>query len=385
MQGIAIAPVQSVADKTGEVSLVASDIPDVQALSEKDQPNGYPGLDASGQLVGPIITRTGTLAQLDALTLDAGELAVATDLPILRVGDGSVSGGHDAGLGSQWAVVCRPVGLPTANATALRAAYTYAASLTPGGSALSASNRAAVLVLPGVYDFDGGDASDHGLELDTDFVDLIGVGGDPDQVLLTSTIDVNDRGTVERTCDDVRVCNLHIHQGGNGSTGTTASPSAYWIDAASSAEVLTDLHLTATRDTVHDGACMRMGMDYAGTYLRVICGDIDDVATGDHAFGGQLTGTSTGDMSGYAEDCKGGRGAFGGLYMNTGGGVSGTCVRCRAGMFSFGSNALGGGNGLESTARLYYCVAGGISMTPKHADAKTLFCVVNNAAYANND
>ena len=68
------------------------------------------------------------------------------------------------------------------SAAALRTAYTAAKALTPGGNALSATNRAVVMIPAGRYDFGLGDVADdnHGLELDAEFVDLVGMTGKPE-------------------------------------------------------------------------------------------------------------------------------------------------------------------------------------------------------------
>ena len=87
------------------------------------------------------------------------------------------------------------------SAAALRTAYTAAKALTPGGNALSATNRAVVMIPAGRYDFGLGDVGDsnHGLELDAQFVDLVGATGVREEVILTSAIAVASRGTVEQT------------------------------------------------------------------------------------------------------------------------------------------------------------------------------------------
>jgi hypothetical protein len=75
-----------------------------------------------------------------------------------------------------YALVARTDAQRAAN---LIAAYTAAKLLTPNGAALSASNRAKVVVAPGNYDFtayktDG--TTTPGLTIDTDYVDFEGVG-----------------------------------------------------------------------------------------------------------------------------------------------------------------------------------------------------------------
>lgn len=62
-------------------------------LTQTNEAGGPVLLDEDGHLVGPIIVRTATAAELDALTLGAGELAYATDTGVWRLGDGSTAGG----------------------------------------------------------------------------------------------------------------------------------------------------------------------------------------------------------------------------------------------------------------------------------------------------
>ena len=108
------------------------------------------------------------------------------------------------------------------SAAALRTAYTAAKALTPGGNALSATNRAVVMIPAGRYDFGLGDVGDsnHGLELDAQFVDLVGATGVREEVILTSAIAVASRGTVEQTADDVRISGLTMGITSASSTGS---------------------------------------------------------------------------------------------------------------------------------------------------------------------
>ena len=91
-------------------------------------------------------------------------------------------------------------------------AYAAATTLTPGGNALSAANRAGVLIPPGRYDLGAGQTSGpnagHGLMLAVEFVDLIGL--DMENTIIASVIATMNCGTVEQTADDVRIRNLTI-------------------------------------------------------------------------------------------------------------------------------------------------------------------------------
>jgi hypothetical protein len=92
-----------------------------------------------------------------------------------------------------------------ANGTALLAAYTAAKALTPNGAALSATNRATVLIAPGRYDLNGSM-----LTLDTQYVDLAGLSSDRTHTLITSATAGQNSGTVVQTASDVRLANLTL-------------------------------------------------------------------------------------------------------------------------------------------------------------------------------
>ncbi|RLI52680.1 MAG: hypothetical protein DRO87_12795, partial [Candidatus Thorarchaeota archaeon] len=136
----------------------------------KNAANGIPTLNGDGHLVGPIILRKDTAANLDAVVLSAGELAQATDTKAIRAGDGVSNGGYALGCDDATIHVMRG-STNVISGTNLLAAYTAAKSLTPGGNALSATNRATVKVPAGVFDL-----GTQRLTLDTDFVDVIGTG-----------------------------------------------------------------------------------------------------------------------------------------------------------------------------------------------------------------
>jgi hypothetical protein len=65
----------------------------VMLASQANQADGYLGLNAEGVAEGILVGRTGTEAQLDAIVLNQGEWAYATDTKQPKVGDGATSGG----------------------------------------------------------------------------------------------------------------------------------------------------------------------------------------------------------------------------------------------------------------------------------------------------
>lgn len=105
----------------------------------------------------------------------SGEPIYTTDTKRLYVGDGTTVGGRSVWMGDTSAyIVCQP-------GDDIQAKYAAAKLLTPNGAALSATNRATLLVMPGVYSIAAsggtvGGGFSVGLLLDADFVDVIGVG-----------------------------------------------------------------------------------------------------------------------------------------------------------------------------------------------------------------
>lgn len=336
-----------------------------------DQPNGVPKLDGDGHLVGTIIARNGTAAALASVVPALGELAIATDTMKLVIGDGvstfaALAEQYTGLLGDSTSTIAvRANGTAAENGTALLAAYTAAKALTPNGAALSATNRACLLIFPGVYDLDASV-----LTLDTDYIDLIGVGGakfwDVPSPLITST----------------------------GNTITNSTTAMVLIK-----NIAMDMYYPSGTDLAWLEDCyiedMRYGIAYTGRYIR--CKSISnraygggnggiasgyfeqvDASTGQWAFGG-----NGGSCSGTFVDCIGGNGSFGGIYgpaPGADGDVSGKLYGCRAGNYSFGYNA-----DIAATARLYNCIAGTNSYGTKDASAKAFFCVANDAQYAGND
>ena len=137
-----------------------------------DAANGIPQLDGAGNLVGPVLVRSDTQTNLDGITLGDGEVAQASDTMQMRTGDGTTEGGWAFGCDDATIVALRGA-TNVISGTNLLAAYTAAKALTPGGSALSNTNRATLLVPAGTYNLGTGNYT---LTIDGEFVDIIGVG-----------------------------------------------------------------------------------------------------------------------------------------------------------------------------------------------------------------
>ena len=248
-----------------------------------------------------------------------------------------------------------------ANAAALRLAYAQAAASTPGGNALSATNRACVFIPPGVYDFGVGNATNHGIVLDAEFVDLVGLGASPEDVQLTSAIITASRGTVEQTADDVHISDLTMEM--TQATYTVAEdatdPAAYFPGSDLSATKLTNVVIYVPDAADGFSRAMRTAVTYSGTYTDVdVKSDVPAARPG-NCFGG-VDGPATGTFircacgphsyadhstaSGSFTDCIGGNDSF--AFAGT---ASGTFKRCTAGIDSFSgwtaSNSTGGATG----------------------------------------
>ncbi len=96
----------------------------------------------------------------------------------------------------------------------LVAAYAAASALTPGGAALSVTNRACVLIPPGDYDLS---TYADGLEVDTEFVDLVGlVSANPSATRLYKQ-DLTTGAVVTQTTKDTRMIGFTIgHEADDG-------------------------------------------------------------------------------------------------------------------------------------------------------------------------
>ena len=115
------------------------------------------------------------------------------------------------------------------NGVNLLAAYAAAKALTPNGNAISATNRAVVLVSPGSYDLGTGQ-----LTLDAEFVDLVGLSTARDGQYLFGTSNGANTGVLAQTADNVRIENLLVHctRASGGISFNNSDPAAYFPNSA---------------------------------------------------------------------------------------------------------------------------------------------------------
>jgi 3D (Asp-Asp-Asp) domain-containing protein len=208
---------------------------------------------------------------------------------------------------------------PATNATNLVAAYAAATALTPYGQALSATNRAVVLLPPGQYDLGVG-----ALSMTAEYVDVVGMSTVARHQHVYGQSNGANTGVVMQTANDVRLENLWVEctLSSGGLNFDATDPAAYFPDS--------DRPLTEVRNCVFtaddaNARSMRIFITYSGKYT--------DCTGGGGAFGGYY-----GTASGTFTNCTGGFAAFGG-----GGTASGTFTNCTGGLYAFG-----GANGTAS-------------------------------------
>jgi hypothetical protein len=243
------------------------------------------------------------------------------------------------------------------NGNNLLAAYSLAKTTTPNGTALSTSNRLAVILPPAIYDL-----GTQSLILDTQYIDIIGSTSDRSKHYITSNVGAPSSGTVRQSANDVKLYNLTIEN----SNATYAlqyidtDPAAYFPNTNLNLTYVENVLFTSNSTYVWS---MRIVIEYSGTFTNCTGGDYSfggggtasgtfkDCTGGDYPFGG-----GGGAASGTFKDCTGGDYSFGGDSGN----VSGTLSNCTGGTYSFGGD---GGNASgtfkDCTARDYSFGNGG--------------------------
>ena len=192
----------------------------------------------------------------------------------------------------------------TVNGTNLLNAYATACALTPNGSALSSTNRAVVILMPGTY------TTTSGLQLSAQYVDIVGMSSDANHTI----IDI-----VNQTANDVQVSNITV--------------------ATNGCTLASNLSLTIWTNCVVSNS-----IDYGGGFGNNILSGTFTNCTGSSSSstyhsGGGFGGVSS-TLSGTFTNCTGSNssiyaGGFGG-YLST---LSGTFTNCT------GSNSGGYGYG----------------------------------------
>jgi len=249
---------------------------------------------------------------------------------------------------SKFSVTVQVTANEATNGVNLIAAYAKAKTLNP-----SVTNRITVIVPPGRYNL--GSA---GLQMDTEYVDLIGQTSDRDAQHLFGAPGI-DNGVIKQMADYVRIENLTVYSLGVPVYSDPSDPAAYFPTTAGGNTIICNCEFTGD-------VSMRFGWSYAGRYENCV---------GSFGCAGSTSGTFVncrGDfgMMGLAGGtfigCQGSFGSYygeaAGTFINcqgdfAGGGgciASGKFMDCNAGAGSFG----GYGGELTTNAVLVNCTAG---------------------------
>ena len=168
-------------------------------------------------------------------TIDSGFIALLSEIGDLSTTVTDLSSQTQFNTGNSRLV--KPVSTDAvANAAALRTAYSEAKGFSP-----SPTNRVTIYVLSGIYDFGTlengttGATANLGFVLDTDCIDIIGIG-DSDSIVFTSNV-ANQRalgcGTVRQQVQDVRIHNVTLKITASATsytpTGTSLDPAAHFL------------------------------------------------------------------------------------------------------------------------------------------------------------
>jgi len=198
------------------------------------------------------------------------------------------------------------------NGTNLLKAYTKAKTLSPNGLPLSSSNRATLILMPGTYDL-----GSFSLNLDTQYVDVVGFSRDASHVNIISN---NSDQTINQSANDIRCIGFTIKNNGSGISAIVGSnfTNLYW------------------ENIIFD---MLYSFNVSGTFVN--CSGTNS-KNGQGSFGGNLIGTFI-NCSGSNIGNNGGAGGFAGSSAI----LSGTFTNCKG--ISSGSNSGGGFAGSGST------------------------------------
>lgn len=214
-------------------------------------------------------------------------------------------------------VTVRRGGSDAESGESLAAAYAAAKTLKPGGNALSATNRACVMIPPGRYNLPPL-TNLPSLTLDAEYVDLIGMADTPAGTWVTAFGNNGETSpTVLQTADDVHLMGFTVHQRNN-----QAGNHNYVIDAANAASVYRFMHFRNAQPSKYSMSVHAVE-DLAGLW---------EFCEGDN-WSWRLAGEY--ELSATMRDCVAGDYSFG-TDANPGASITGTFQRCVGGDRSFG-------------------------------------------------
>lgn len=235
----------------------------------------------------------------------------------------------------------------------IAAKYAAAKLLTPGGNALSATNRAYLVIMPGVYPLTAQ------WEIDAEFVDVIGLGSSALERGCVVAVTTSGDYDINVSANNVRI------------TGIGTQPEGIGVP--------TNIKTVGGKPLQVFERCISPGTTFAfygeggfGSGDGSISGTFVNCMAGNNSFGGLIPGMwGEPSASGTFINCTGGNGSFGGkaatgMFTNCtggigsfgsfGGGASGSFNNCVGGDASFGGGENGGAEGY-----FVNCTAGGAS------------------------
>ena len=150
--------------------------------------------------------------------------------------------------GDNYRTVLGDKGTALLNGADLLAKLTEVKALTPFGSTKSANNRVSLLIFPGVYDITGTP-----LLLDTEFVDICGIGNKEDVVIYSTA-----GTTVNISANDIKIKELTIQN-----REDSGSVIAVTLATSLPLNIWENLIITSI------GHIMTTGITYSGTYINI--------------------------------------------------------------------------------------------------------------------
>ena len=270
------------------------------------------------------------------------------------------------------------------NGTNLVAAYSSASALTPNGATKSATNRAYVVLPPAVYNLTG-----IGLNAPNSYVDIVGLTGNPNDVVLTSSS--NSSFTFNQNSVDSRIHNLTIKATGTSSSAykATGSPTINTIAENCIFTATTGSVSMADQNYPNTFINCTAGNNAFGSNTNTASGVFTGCTAGQYSFGKNSTGTfinctagvnsfgcgSGSSATGSFRNCVVTGTGFAGSDSTSGGLASGSFYNCSAS----GDDSFGGSYG--TTSGIFNYCSGGNQSFANRSTATLNYCLVNNAVF----
>jgi hypothetical protein len=219
-------------------------------------------------------------------------------------------------------IIVKATGSELENAIELQTAYDYATNATPNGNALSYSNRFAVIIYPGIYQFDDQ------FQINTEFVDVVSLSGKEVPPVIIY-------GGIQVSAEDVVIKGLLTDVKFSVESSFYGTIENCWGGNFS----FTPLDYINNQNTLNGIYINCKGGDYSFGFYQNTNGTFTDCTAGGYSFGGSDDNTiGVGYASGTFTNCTGGSYSFGGF-----GQASGMFTNCTGGSYSFGygCNATG--------------------------------------------